>query len=126
MGPKRPPPLTSPRPSTSPQLSPPRPANVDGAMASHPKVVSFRRSSSPPLEEVINEQSPLIRPRTSQEADSLLKVVSPVGSDDWEGDPDDETKSSFFLFLLTICGLGLQIGWSVETSNGSVSLLFGS
>lgn len=95
--------------------------SLDGTVAAHPKVVSFRRSSSPPVEEVINEQSPLIRPRTSNEIDPLLKVVSPACSDDWQGD-EEETKSSFFLFLLTLGGLGLQIGWSVETSNGSVSL----
>lgn len=52
----------------------------------------------------------------------LLKVISPIGSDDWEGDTDEETKSAWYLFLLTLGGLGLQIGWSVETSNGSVSM----
>ena len=92
----------------------------------HPKVVSFRRSSEPSRDhyaEIINEQSPLIRPRTSNEVDvdELYKVVSPIESDDWQGDADEETKSSWYLFLLTLGGLGLQIGWSVETSYGSVS-----
>lgn len=73
--------------------------------------------------EYINEHSPLVGPRPSTEVDPLLKVVSPIGSDEWEGDVDEETKSSWFLFLLTLGGLGLQIGWSVETSNGSPYLL---
>lgn len=34
-----------------------------------------------------------------------------------------ETKSTWYLILLTIAGLGLQIGWSVETSYGSPYLL---
>ena len=73
------------------------------------------------MEQVINETSPLMRPRSSADFDGLDKVISPIDSDDWQGDDADETKSSFFLFLLTLGGLGLQIGWSVETSNGSVS-----
>lgn len=73
----------------------------------------------------MNEQSPDVIPaRMSSEVDPLLKeVLSPIGSDDdWQGEQQvEETKSSWFLFLLTFGGLGLQIGWSVETSNGSVS-----
>ena len=60
----------------------------------------------------------------SSEVDPLLKeVLSPLGSDDdWQAEQQvEETKSSWFLFLLTFGGLGLSIGWSVETSNGSVS-----
>jgi hypothetical protein len=64
----------------------------------------------------------------SREMDPLLKEsMSPLDDDDWQGEQQtEETKSSWFLFLLTFGGLGLQIGWSVETSNGSVSasLLF--
>jgi solute carrier family 45 protein 1/2/4 len=51
--------------------------------------------------------------------------MSPLDDDDWQGEQQtEETKSSWFLFLLTFGGLGLQIGWSVETSNGSVSHLY--
>lgn len=63
--------------------------------------------------------------RMNSEADPLLKeVLSPIDSEeDWQGEQQsEETKSSWFLFLLTFGGLGLSIGWSVETSNGSVSL----
>tara|TARA_R110002003_G_scaffold48_46_gene4290 strand:+ start:11228 stop:11455 length:228 start_codon:yes stop_codon:yes gene_type:complete len=61
----------------------------------------------------------------SREMDPLLKeTMSPLSDDDWQGEHQaEETKSSWFLFLLTFGGLGLQIGWSVETSNGSVSRL---
>ena len=62
----------------------------------------------------------------SSEVDPLLKeAMSPDDDDDdWMGEQQvEETKSSWFLFLLTFGGLGLQIGWSVETSNGSVSAL---
>lgn len=60
--------------------------------------------------------------RMSREMDPLLKEsMSPLDDDDWQGEQQtEETKSSWFLFLLTFGGLGLQIGWSVETSNGSV------
>jgi solute carrier family 45 protein 1/2/4 len=109
------PPLRSPRP--------PRPARADGSVVSHPKVVSFRRASSPMS--IINDQSPLLRPRVSTDFDPLLKITSPIGSDEegWEAEVESEdSKSTLFLFLLTLGGLGLQIAWSVETSNGSVSL----
>ncbi|KAF2273815.1 uncharacterized protein EI97DRAFT_435736 [Westerdykella ornata] len=87
-----------------------------------PKGVSFRRSSPGPRPS-LNEQSPLLIPTRSGEVEGLGKVVSPLGSDEWNPEADGETKSSWYLFLLTLGGLGLQIGWSVETSNGSPYLL---
>lgn len=76
------------------------------------------------MEQVASESAPLMRPRMSEEVDELYKVQSPF-SDDWQDDDGgDETKSSVFLFLLTLGGLGLQIAWSVETSNGSVRAPF--
>ena len=75
------------------------------------------------MEQIVSEHSPLMRPRLSEDMDELNKVISPISEDDWQGDYEpEETKSSWFMFLLTLGGLGLQIGWSVETSNGSVSL----
>lgn len=71
----------------------------------------------------MNEQSPLLRPRSSDEEDSGLKVVSPLSDEDWQGGNDEEAKSSWYLLLLTLSGLGLQIAWSVEMSNGSPYLL---
>ncbi|ORY17561.1 hypothetical protein BCR34DRAFT_555084 [Clohesyomyces aquaticus] len=109
----------------SPSSPPPRASlNVDSAVATHPKVVSFRRTSSPGRASMdrLSEQSPLLRPRTSEEVESNLKILSPAESDDWE-EASEETKSSWYLLLLTLGGLGLQIGWSVETSHGSPYLL---
>lgn len=92
-----------------------------------PKFVSFGRDSDlggPPNREFINESSPLIKPSDrARETDRLLKepLTPNFGQEDDDYFPEfEETKSSFFLFLLTLGGLGLQIGWSVETSNGSV------
>jgi solute carrier family 45 protein 1/2/4 len=97
-----------------------------------PKLVSFARDSAlggrPDTDgdaqiEFIHQDNP---PRMSSEVDPLLKeVMSPDEDDDgWMGESQvEETKSSWFLFLLTFGGLGLQIGWSVETSNGSPYLL---
>ena len=73
------------------------------------------------MEQVIRETSPLMRSRSSGDFADSDKVISPLDDDDWQGDDADESKSTLFLFLLTLGGLGLQIGWSVETSNGSVS-----
>ena len=92
-----------------------------------PKFVSFGQNSDvTPNREFINESSPLINPADApRETDRLLKEPIPPalsGPEDGDYFPEfEETKSSFFLFLLTLGGLGLQIGWSVETSNGSVS-----
>ncbi|KAL4928712.1 bifunctional K:H/Na:H antiporter NHX1 [Aspergillus undulatus] len=55
-----------------------------------------------------NETSPLVGPRASNDAD----VDSPP-----------ETKSSWYLFLLTLSIGGLQVVWSVELSSGSPYLL---
>lgn len=123
--PSPPPPPASPRPPKIEPRTRPRP---------RPKLVSFGRDSllggrpdtdGPTHVQFIHEHSPDIIPtRMSSEVDPLLKeVLSPIGSDDdWMGEQQtEETKSSWFLFLLTFGGLGLSIGWSVETSNGSVS-----
>jgi len=129
------PPLASPRS--------PRPPQLDLAAAAatsrphpRPKLVSFGRDSllggrpdteGPTHVHFIHEPSPDIAPtRMSSEIDPLLKeVLSPTDTeDDWQGEQQsEETKSSWFLFLLTFGGLGLSIGWSVETSNGSPYLL---
>jgi solute carrier family 45 protein 1/2/4 len=60
--------------------------------------------------DVIHEQSPLLQPRRSEEEDSGLKVVSPLSDDDWQADGEEETKSSWYLMLLTLSGLGYVYG----------------
>lgn len=102
---------------------------MDDGPSRRPKGVSFEHILSPDRRlslQIVNEQSPLLLPRTSREIEGDKQVISPLSSDQsdqWDADAeeDEETKSSWYLFLLTLGGLGLQIGWSVETSNGSVS-----
>lgn len=106
---------------------PPLDTQLSNSGRPRPKFVSFGRESElggPPNREFINESSPLINPADRpRETDRLLKehLTPNFGQEDEDYFPEfEETKSSFFLFLLTLGGLGLQIGWSVETSNGSV------
>lgn len=129
-------------PSSSPLASPRDAPRLDTTSQQRPKprpkLVSFGRDISgsgdgrPTTEgrprvdfiDAVEEHSPFIQSdrRMSREVDPLLKEsMSPLDDDDWQGEQQtEETKSSWFLFLLTFGGLGLQIGWSVETSNGSV------
>ena len=73
-----------------------------------------------------NEQSPLLHPQDGDGDDESLKAVSPI---DAASDrllvsrEEQQTKSSWYMFLLTLGGIGLQIGWSVEMSNGTPYLL---
>ena len=91
-----------------------------------------RRSRSIDLlmgEHALNESSPLIRPVPRQEDVEQLSPLSAVSatedSDTWaEGHAQDtETKSSWYLVLLTVAIGGLQIAWSVELAYGSPYLL---
>lgn len=118
--------------SISSRRSVPQPPPIDTRVSNsgrpRPKFVSFGRESElggPPNREFINESSPLINSDRARETDRLLKepITPNLGQEDDDYFPEfEETKSSFFLFLLTLGGLGLQIGWSVETSNGSVCI----
>jgi solute carrier family 45, member 1/2/4 len=78
----------------------------------HPKIVTFKRGSSEVGRaslDMVNEQSPLIRPTNLEEEESGLKAVSPLSDEDfWEqnADTSEDTKSSWYLFLLTLGGLG--------------------
>lgn len=118
--------------SISSRRSVPNPPPIDTRLSEsgrpRPKFVSFGRDSdlASPNRQLINESSPLINPADrARETDRLLKepIAPSFGQEDDDYFPEfEETKSSFFLFLLTLGGLGLQIGWSVETSNGSVCI----
>lgn len=78
------------------------------------------RDRSPDL----NEQSPLISPQVSAEASEDLDVEDNRLSQSFNYDETAvESKSSWYLFLLTLSIGGLQIVWSVELSNGSPYLL---
>ncbi|KAK4569788.1 hypothetical protein LTR86_002757 [Recurvomyces mirabilis] len=76
----------------------------------------------------INESSPLLGGRGAEEVESRPSTsagpFSP-GFSEYSGveDHTQETKSSWYLLLLTSALGGLQIAWSVELSNGSPYLL---
>lgn len=80
-------------------------------------------------EDASNERTPLLRPRRSEDALSLSipprsGVTSPRSQGSWyDGEDNQESKSTSYLILLTIAIVGLQIAWSVELSNGSPYLL---
>lgn len=84
-----------------------------GPVAAHPKLVSFHRDSEADSSrrkasiDTMSEQSPLLQPRKSEEEeeDDGLKVISPL-SDSWNGGYNEESRSSWYLLLLTIGGLG--------------------
>ena len=69
-----------------------------------------------------NERSPLVSP-ARQALDNDLDVQPLNGALNWEEEPTTESKSSWYLLLLTLSIGGLQIVWSVELSNGSPYLL---
>ncbi|KAE9979015.1 hypothetical protein EG328_001144 [Venturia inaequalis] len=70
-----------------------------------------------------NEQSPLLRSSESQEEPSPFKIGEDGDDNVWQDDDEQETKSSWYMLLLTIGSFGLQMGWSVEMSNGSPYLI---
>ncbi len=64
------------------------------------------------------EHSPLLSP-----ADAALESLEPAFHDQTEHDESQETKSVWYLILVTIGILGLQMAWAAELSNGSPYLL---
>ncbi|KAH7023414.1 major facilitator superfamily domain-containing protein [Ilyonectria destructans] len=83
----------------------------------HGASIPSNRSLDQPAESS-NERSPLLS-SASDEQNGL------ADENTWLGDADDNqnTKSVWYLILLTISIGGLQIAWSVELSNGSPYLL---
>ncbi|KAJ9136707.1 General alpha-glucoside permease [Pleurostoma richardsiae] len=70
-------------------------------------------------QEGTNEHSPLLSPASNGNTeDGFLDDQTALGSDEFQ-----QTKSVWYLILLTISIGGLQIAWSVELSNGSPYLL---
>ena len=68
-----------------------------------------------------NEGSPFLSPVGSQQFNGL----DPLAPEDTLelNDGENRSKSVFYLFILTLAIGGLQMSWSVETSNGSPFLL---
>ncbi|KAF2755928.1 hypothetical protein EJ05DRAFT_539773 [Pseudovirgaria hyperparasitica] len=116
--------LHQPHPVDSPSSSTTNPSSSDRAQPPI-KTVAFRRDSHSTVRtstEVTNEQSPLLVARSSEDGSSL-KVVSPLRDDDWQTGQYEQSKSSWYLLLLTLTGVGLQMSWSVEMAYGSPYLL---
>ncbi|KAL1302609.1 hypothetical protein AAFC00_002982 [Neodothiora populina] len=97
------------------QESPSGPQSA-GEIGKRPASIDSRRGQ--------DEFSPLIAPAREdiESPPAFSNVQSPASSDEWDVEPE-ETKSSWYLFLLTLSIGGLQIAWSVELSNGSPYLL---
>ncbi|KAK8247671.1 hypothetical protein HDK77DRAFT_481158 [Phyllosticta capitalensis] len=118
------------KPSPSAHIPPPSPdyASRPSNIPSTPKTVTFKELSPPsspppsPAYDPMNEQSPLLSPAQDDE-NGLKRVPSPLSDDDWNPEAGEDTKSSWYLLLLTLGGLGLQIAWSVELSYGSPYLI---
>ncbi|KAF2158146.1 MFS general substrate transporter [Myriangium duriaei CBS 260.36] len=98
------------------------------------KSVDHRRDKSLDMlmRENYNENSPLIRPAGLADDGASISPLPSVMSPDDESDDDidwehghetEESKSSWYLFLLTVAIGGLQICWSVELAYGSPYLL---
>ncbi|EOO04381.1 putative general alpha-glucoside permease protein [Phaeoacremonium minimum UCRPA7] len=68
----------------------------------------------------VSEQSPLLSPASNENEDDGFLDDQAI-EDEWE--EFQQTKSVWYLILLTISIGGLQIAWSVELSNGSPYLL---
>ena len=79
-----------------------------------------RRADSPDL----NEDSPLLSPVRPDINRDLDDHDTPSGLLDWnDGQEEEQSKSVFYLFILTLSIGGLQIAWATELSNGSPYLL---
>jgi solute carrier family 45 protein 1/2/4 len=75
-------------------------------------------------QESLNERSPLISPQVQPERAEDSDVEDSHLSESLHYDVTTlESKSAWYLFLLTLSIGGLQIVWSVELSNGSPYLL---
>ncbi|KAI9818402.1 MAG: hypothetical protein M1827_000460 [Pycnora praestabilis] len=72
--------------------------------------------------EFLNEQSPLLIPQRGEDEENLIPpLATPLG--ELDNEEREDTKSMWYLILLTIPIGGLQIAWSVELSNGTPYLL---
>jgi solute carrier family 45 protein 1/2/4 len=113
--------------SNRPPLASPRPRGIlkNASYHRHPRTSSSSLDIGKEQQDQ-DETSPLIAPPRAESVESpltLSNLPSPVDSEDWNDPVPEETKSSWYLFLLTLSIGGLQIAWSVELSNGSVSFM---
>ncbi|MCJ1482930.1 hypothetical protein MMC06_003096 [Schaereria dolodes] len=111
-------------PSTSSLLGSPPPYKTTGTNSPPvAKPASGTPRSNRSLE--LNEQSPLLSPQYLEDDQTLLagSTGTPANELEWRDGGAEESKSVWYLFLLTLSIGGLQIAWAVELSNGSPYLL---
>ncbi|RDW78402.1 MFS general substrate transporter-50 [Coleophoma crateriformis] len=89
---------------------------------------STRNPSAERVSKSAHEQSPLLSPTTENlddddGEDELMSEPSVANGEPHDEAEWQETKSLWYMILLTISIGGLQIAWSVELSNGSPYLL---
>ncbi|THX73331.1 hypothetical protein D6D04_08581 [Aureobasidium pullulans] len=114
--------------SNRPDLPSPRPRGILKNASYNRDSYHVRPSPSldmPKEQEDQDETSPLIRPQSEgvESPLTLSTIPSPEDSENWNEADTEDTKSSWYLVLLTLSIGGLQIAWSVELSNGSPYLL---
>ncbi|KAI9844341.1 MAG: hypothetical protein M1837_005645 [Sclerophora amabilis] len=98
-----------------------------GAFASEDRALSGESTRVASLElpySTVNEHSPLLSPVSFDDGEALGGLY-PETTPDHGHDDEEETKSAFYLMLLTVSigGSSLQIAWTVELSNGTPYLL---
>ena len=86
-----------------------------------PQGPTSRGTSPSQTHETINEHSPLLA--ATGNGNGGLLDDGPEESGPLDGDDSQDTKSLWYLIVLTVGIGGLQIAWSVELSNGSPYLL---
>lgn len=70
-----------------------------------------------------NEESPLLSPTRAGQGENEGLINEPDDSESFAGDTFMETKTIWYMILLTISIGGLQLAWAVELSNGTPYLL---
>lgn len=71
-----------------------------------------------------DEQSPLLSPVQANDIEPDYEhQLNSDHDQEWTPHQSQKSKSTWYMLLLTLGGLGLQMGWSVEMSNGSPYLL---
>jgi solute carrier family 45 protein 1/2/4 len=82
-----------------------------------------KAGDAPEADDNFDEQSPLLGPAAAPHDDGQdNSIISSLDDDGYTGE-QLSTRSSWYMLLLTLGAFGLQMGWSVEMSNGSPYLL---
>ncbi|KAI4186549.1 MAG: hypothetical protein L6R41_003397 [Letrouitia leprolyta] len=101
-----------------------RPQGSDDSYAEQPRQFSKAEARNKASLDLLNEDSPLLLPqRLEDDRGSIDSDTSVDELDFLDGEEKEESKSAWYLFVLTLSIGGLQIAWATEISNGSPYLL---